>query len=408
MKGGIDMEKVLVIPGSEAQIPLIIKLHDLGYYVICIDPHEHAPAFEYADVCERGDILDKPFCLEVAEKYNIVAALSDECDIAMPIVAYVSDQLGLPGISMDMASMYTNKYRMRCFCKFNNMPYPQYKQCKSVNDAIDFFEQLDKKKMIMKPLDSNSSRGVYTIVSQNMIRKYFDQTCSFSKIEKAVLCEEYVEGEEFTVDGIVLGVKHYSLIISKKKHYQYNTNIAYELYFSYRDSMYDYEKLRKQNDLYVEKTGLPFGLTHAEYKFNGKDFVLIEIGARGGGNFISSHILPALCDIDIYRLLINSILKHETEEITIDNASKSKCAVLKFWDVPCDKGKVIYIEGLEELKKMPQVLLFKFRFEIGDVICRANNDSARVGFYIAVCNSRSELDETIDYIDKTVKIGMEV
>lgn len=401
------MDKVLVIPGSEAQVPLIEKLHEFGYCVICIDPHQNAPAFEYADICERGDILDKSFCLKVAKEYNVIAVISDECDIAMPTVAFVSDKIGLPGISTDLAALYTNKYMMRCFCEENGMPYPKYKQCETVKEAIDFFAQLKQKKMIMKPLDSNSSRGVYTIVSQQMICDYFGQTRSFSKTANAVLCEEYIEGEEFTVDGIVLSGKHYSLAVSKKKHYQYNPNIAYELFFSYDDEKYDYEKLRQQNNFYVEKTGLVSGLTHAEYKFNGKEFVLIEIGARGGGNFISSHIVPALCDIDIYQVLIDSIFKCETETYIFKKMSKNKCAVLRFWDVPCEGGKVVDIQGEDLLRKLPQVLLFKFRFKRGDFICQADNDSARVGFYIAVCDSRDELNRTVEYIQNTVKIILE-
>lgn len=402
------MDHVLVIPGSEAQIPLIEKLRGNGYAVICIDPHKCAPAFEFADACERGDILDQDFCLKVAIKYHILAILSDECDIAMPTVAYVSDQLGLPGISMELAAMYTNKYKMRYFCEKNNMPYPKYRQCGTVEEAVGFFDELQQKKMIMKPLDSNSSRGVYTIFSRQMAEEYFGQAIAYSKVAKAVLCEEYIEGEEFTVDGIVVGSKHYSLAISKKKHYSYNHNIAYELLFSYDDEMYDYNRLRKQNDLYVEKTGLPFGLTHAEYKFNGKDFVLIEIGARGGGNFISSHILPALCELDIYQIMIDGIINNQTDVNVFKNMPKDKYAVLKFWDVPCERGIVVDIEGEDELRKMPQILLYKFRFQKGDVICRAENDSARVGFYIAVCNSRSELAEIIDYIDQNVRIVMEV
>lgn len=401
------MDRILVIPGSEAQISLIKKLHELGFIVVCIDPHEDAPAFAYADLCERGDILDRDFCLQKAICHNIIAVLSDECDIAMPTVAYISDKLGLPGICTDLAALYTNKYQMRCFCEEHGMPYPQYKQCETVDEAIDFFEQLQEKKMIMKPLDSNSSRGVYTIVSEQMIKDCLEQSRSFSKTADAVLCEEYIEGVEFTVDGIVIGGKHISLAVSKKKHYTYNPNIAYELLFSYDDGEYDYERLRKQNNAYVEKTGLPFGLTHAEYKFNGKEFVLIEIGARGGGNFISSHILPALCDVDIYQVMVDSIFKRQTDSGIFQKMSKTKCAVLRFWDVPSGGGKVADIEGEDLLKELPQILLYQFRFQRGDRIRRADNDSARVGFYIAVCDNRDELERTMKQIQNTVKIILE-
>lgn len=166
----------------------------------------------------------------------------------------------------------------------------------------------------------------------------------------------------------------------------------------------DYNLLRKQNDKYVNKTGLPFGLTHAEYKWNGKEFVLIEIGARGGGNFISSHIVPALYDIDSYKILLNSILGKINDDIKEVPKDREKCVVLKFFDVTCNGGRVIDIENVDLLSKNKDVLLYEFRFKKGDVIKKAENDSARVGFYIAQKNTRQELINFINKVDKIVKI----
>ena len=82
-----------------------------------------------------------------------------------------------------------------------------------------------------------------------------------------MLLEEYIEGTEFTVDGIKTEKGHISLAISEKRHYAYNENIACSLYFSYKNDRFDYEKLRSINDRFVELSGLPFSLTHAEYKY---------------------------------------------------------------------------------------------------------------------------------------------
>lgn len=402
-------KKIMVIPGAKAQIPLICKLQEEGYCVVCVNPYKDSPAFSYADICEQGDILDREFCLDVAKRHEVIAVLSDECDIAMPTVAYVSEKLGLPSIGSKLATLYTNKYLMREFCREHAMPYPKYRQCRSAGEAVAFFRNLEKKKMIIKPLDSNSSRGVFTIVSEEMVEPHFAQAIVFSKVNQAVLCEEYIEGTEFTVDGVVVNGKHYSLAISKKKHYAYNPNIACELYFSEEDEEYDYVRLREQNDRFVEMSGLPFGFTHAEYKYNGKEFVLIEIGARGGGNFISSHIVPNLTGIDNYKLLLEGTLgapQLRGEHIKSVDAA-GKCAVLKFWDVQGNGGKVVRVDGEDILKNLPQIVLYEFQFKPGDIIHKAENDSARVGFYIAVAKSREELDRLILKIEENVCIVLE-
>lgn len=396
---------IMVIPGALAQVPLIKALKKHGYSVVCVNPFKDSPGFEYADYSECFNILDVESCTSVAEKYRVSAVMSDECDIAMPPLAAVSEKTGLNSIGSDMAELYTNKTAMREFGVKNGFPTPRYRQCKTLQEAEEFFASLDTK-MIIKPLDSNSSRGVYTITDASELGELFEKSLSFSKVQKAVICEEYIEGTEFTVDGIVWAGKHYSLAISEKKHYSHHPNIACELYFSHSNPDFDYDKLREQNNLYVEKSGLPFGFTHAEYKFNGKEFVLIEIGARGGGNYISSHIVPAMTGIDNYKLLIDSTMNKGGYEydFSIKDEYKNRCAVLKFFDIDTkDDGKELKrIHGESLLNDNPKVLLYGFNVQLGERVKVAENDSKRIGFYIAYGDTREELDRFIGTVDENV------
>lgn len=397
---------IMVIPGASAQIPLIESLHKNGFKVLCVNPFEDSPAFKYSDYTERYDILNVDSCIKIAKKYKVIAVMSDECDIAMPTVAAVSEKLGLKSIGSHFAELYTNKRAMRDFSVISGFPCPAYRQCATIGEAKEFFQSLTIRKMIIKPLDSNSSRGVFTIESIEQLDKVFNDSLSFSKISNAVLCEEYIEGTEFTIDGIMLKGRHYSLAISKKKHYQHHPNIACELYFSHCDDEFDYELLKNQNNEYVEKSGLPFGFTHAEYKYDGEKFVLIEIGARGGGNYISSHIVPAMTGIDNYKILINSTLRKTIDDsIAIDNKYLDRCCVLKFFDIDIENdGKTLCkIEGKEILQKSSNILLYDFKVKEGETVTIADNDSKRIGFYIAYGDTKQELDAFIQLIENIIK-----
>ena len=402
----MEQDIIMVFPGTESQIALIKKLQQIGYKVLCVDPNENAPGLKVADDYEYADILDVDKCLAIAKKKNVLAVLSDECDIAMPTVAHVNREIGAQSIGDDLTQLYTNKYLMREFSSKLGLPCPKYKECNCLDEAIVFFEECGEKKMIIKPLNSNSSRGVYTITSVKDLEENYKEAEKYTRGKNQVLCEEYIEGREFTIDGIVVDGKHYSLAVSKKKHFSYNKNIACELYFSPYDKEYDYDSLRRQNDYYVEKSGLSFGFTHAEYKYNGKEFVLIEIGARGGGNFISSKIVPAVTGFDRYQILIDDTLGVKSSgSRTVSNAGK--CAVLKFFDITEKSGKVAAIEGEELLKKMPEIISYEFHFQKGSIIQEAQNDSLRIGFYIAVADDTKQLNEIMDKIEKNVKIIME-
>lgn len=398
-----NKKKIVVLPGAIWQVPIVKKIGEMGYESIVVNPAVDSPAFKFADKTIQSDIFAKQNYLEDVRKMQVNAVLSDECDIATKLIAEVADELHLPSQGQDIAELYTNKVRMREFLRDHNLPCPAFQICHTLDEALVFYRNLNKQ-MIIKPIDSNSSHGVFTIHNEDELEAHFDEAQSFSREDKAVICEQYINGTEFTVDGIKTPNGHTCLAISEKKHYAYNENIAYELFFSHDNPNFDYDLLRKTNDQYVNLSGLPFGLTHAEYKFQDGQFYLIEIGARGGGNLISAEIVPCMSGYDNYEALIKMALgEKDIKEPTIAPELKNRCAVLEFFDAPGKGGVVKAIEGEELLKNNPNVLSYKFNFKVGDTIQQAVCDTARIGFYIAYADSREELKQLMQTIKEEVK-----
>lgn len=396
----MNSKKILVIAGSKWQIPIVKKIKNMGHSPIVVNLYEDSPAFEYADKYGVMDILDKSACLNFAKENKIDAVLSEECDIAMPVVAYVADKIGLSALSCEMASLYTNKFEMREFCKINGLSYPQFRKCKNIDEAKEFLLLIGKK-IIIKPLDANSSRGVFSIDNVEDLEKYFPLAMEYSKAEQCVLAERYINGVEFTVDGIKTPEKHYTMAISQKKHYEHNPNIACELYFSHNSEEFNYDKLKEINDKFVNISGLEFGLTHAEYKYEDGEFYLIEIAARGGGNLISSDIVPIMTGIDNYQYLINCSLGDvRDDKFVVPTEYKDRCSVLHFFDAPGEGGVVQHISGIEFLENCENVIKWEFNFKVGDCIEKAADDSKRLGYYIAYADNRKALNELIEEIDK--------
>lgn len=401
----MERKTILVIPGSDWQIPLIDRIKKEGYRVVTVNPYDDSPCFKRADGYLRADIFDKEAVLKYAEEEQLSGLLSDECDIAMPLVAYYGNALSLPALSQEAARLYTDKTEMRKFGRINGFPCPEYIAAVNAEEGIKFFTRVNRTKLIMKPIDSNSSRGVFTIEEESDILEKFNETLKFSKNKNLVLLERYIEGTEFTVDGIKTPDRHYTLAISEKKHFSYNKNIACELLFSHENDGYDYQMLRDLNDSFVDKTDLQFGLTHAEYKYEDGKFYLIEIAARGGGNMISSHIVPYMSGVDNYQYLIQCCLgKIESHDFSLKADHKNRCAVLKFFDPEFKNGKINRIEGMEYLENIPDIVAYHFNFKEGDYLKPASDDSVRAGFYIACCENRARLEEVMGLIEDKVRI----
>ena len=92
-------KNILILPASEWLVPLIKKAKELGYNVFVVNPDEDSPGFEYADDHLLSDIFDFENVIKYARANDIKAVISDECDVAMPLLAKLGKALGLPALS---------------------------------------------------------------------------------------------------------------------------------------------------------------------------------------------------------------------------------------------------------------------------------------------------------------------
>lgn len=397
----------MVLPGTYWQLALIDKIKEMGNRVLVVNPAPDSPGFSHADGYLQSDIFDYERVVNYGKENHVDAVISDQCDIAMNLIAELGDAFSVPALDKETAALYTDKFLMREFCKKHGLLYPEYKLCKTVADAESLLTQLGRP-IIIKPLDSNASHGVFKCSTAEEIRDHFDEAMSFSRVEKSVLAERFIEGTEFTIDSVKTPNKHYCLAISEKKHFKHNKNIANELLFSHHSDRFDYDAIRQANDTFVNLSNLQFGFTHAEYKCEDGNFYLIEIAARGGGNMISSVITQYLSGYDTYRYLIECATGNiHDEDFSIRPQYQDRAAVLKFFPTPKGGGKVSSIEGLDYLENEKDIVQYRFNFKVGDVIEDAVNDSARIGFYIATCENMDRLKEVMKQVEQKIIINVE-
>lgn len=397
-------KNVLVLPGTQWQVPLIEKIQEMGHRALVVNPDPNAPGMKKADLCLISDIFDKGRVIEFGRDQKINAVMSDECDIAMNWVAELGKIFNVPTLDEETAALFTDKFLMREFSKKHGLKYPEYKFCKTVEDAVALLNEI-KTPIIIKPLDSNASHGVFRCDTEEDIRKHFDESMSFSRVEKSVLAERFIVGTEFTIDGVKTPNGHFTMAISEKKHFAHNESIANELLFSHYNPNFDYDKLRATNDAFVMESNLQFGFTHAEYKYEDGDFYLIEIAARGGGNMISSCITQFMTGYDTYRYLVECATGNVHDaDFSLRPEYKERAAVLKFFETPNGGGKVREIKGLDYLDNEPDIKHYRLNFKIGDTIEDALNDSVRIGFYIVCSENMQKLREVISNVQKNFQI----
>lgn len=399
------MTKIMVIAGGDWQIELIKQAKKMGYYVICSNLYEDSPAFAYADACEVANVLDKEKNLAIARKYMPDAVISDQSDIAVPTVAYLNEQLGLKGIGTGLANLFTDKSLQRDFCRKNNIAIPDYKLCRTPEDASDMLAKYGK--IIIKPIDSQSSRGVFTVENMRQLMDKYAETVSWSNRKKVFLAEEYIDGDEFTIDGLVINGRHYPLCISVKEMYPQNHNISRMQSYSYYSDKHDYDLLRRTNRELIEKAGLPMGLTHSEYKAHNGKFYLIEAGARGGGSNLSGKIVPFMSGVNNYEYLIKEALGESVDEDAVKNNvfNPEKYVVMRFFDF--GEGTVKRVHGKELLSEHPMMIDYQLKIEPGDILHQPAYGRLRPGHFIIGGEGKEKVLAEAEKIINSVRVEFE-
>jgi biotin carboxylase len=361
----------MVVAGGEWQVPLIQRAREYGAFVVNTNLYSDSVGFRYADAGFVADVRDFDANLMIARRYPPDAIITDQSDVAVPTVARLCEELGIAGIGIAVAKRFTNKPEMRKICRDIGHPTPEFAVCQTEKELCRFRDDIQAP-IVVKPTDSQSSRGVCRIGIGESISKAFANAIQYSS-DNCVLAERFIPGPEFTVEGIAVNHQHQTLATSVKHHFGHNPMVADQLLYGSSETAFNLGKLHLQHDRLVEAMGLPFGLTHAEYKLCNGEFYLIEVAARGGGTRVSSHIVPFISGVDTNRLLIEMALGLHVEPVICQ--SENRAAVLRFFEFP--SGTVSRISGIDRAMETAGVMDILLNFKVGSHLAPSVDDRSR-------------------------------
>ena len=92
------MKTVLFVGAGRHQRRAIEQARTRGLRVAAVDRNADAPGLTSADVAEVVDFSDVDAVVEVARRIGVDGVLTISADRAVPVVAAVAEELGLPGI----------------------------------------------------------------------------------------------------------------------------------------------------------------------------------------------------------------------------------------------------------------------------------------------------------------------
>ena len=297
------MKKIAILGASRPHLPLFLKAKEMGLETHCIAWAEGAFCRDYADCFHDISITDKEAIAELCRKEHIDAIISNALEPAVPVMAYVHEVCGLNGISVETALRCTNKKLMRqCIRDAKACPQPTF-----VIYDPDETISIDMP-LIVKPTDSSCSNGVTKVTEAGQLEDALIRARNASS-NGEILIEECIDGNEISVESISFKGEHHILTITDKETtgVPYFVETAHHQPSSLPDSLQD--SIKEYVRRILDALGIDNGASHAEFKITPEGRIyFIEIGARGGGDFISYELVRLSTGYDYVKGMIEVAL----------------------------------------------------------------------------------------------------
>lgn len=393
------MKKLLIIGASILQLPAIKKAKEMGLYVAVLDFNPNAIGIPYADEYFNASTMDENAVLEVAKEFKPDGIMTLATDMPMRGVAKVSDTLGLHSISYETAVKATDKYDMIKAFEEHNVPAPWFYLVKGFDELVSLKDKINYP-CIMKPTDNAGSHGVVKIHSyEELLDKYeYSHGCSR---RGNVIVEEYLDGDEVSVEVMVVDGKVNVLQITDKL----TTGAPYFVEMGHsQPSRLDVEIQNKIKDV-AERSckaiGINKGPAHVEMKVTSQgEPKMIELGARMGGDNITTHLVPLSTGIDMVECTIRIALGE-----TVDVTPTLNCgSAIRYFEAPF--GKIKSIEGVEEALKIDGVKQISFTKNVGDESTPIHCSNDRIGFVIAQAETAEKAVKVCEEVKEKILISV--
>lgn len=388
--------KALVLCGGIPQAALIEELKSRSIYTILADINPQVIARPCADKFYPISAFDVGAVKKLAKEENVDFILTACADQVLLVQAQVSEELGLPCyIDYKTAKDVSNKKLMKEIFVKNNVPTSKYVIMKKFN--ADIVKHL-KYPIIVKPVDSYSSRGIRKVFNIVELKDAFDMAIKISRTKTCII-EEFIEGEEITVDVYIEDGKAHVLCISNiDKIPENNKFVICRTRYPAQIS----SDIRKKVEDISEKIAKAFNLQNSpmliQMIINGEDVSVIEFCARTGGGD-KFRLIKKVSNFDVIKAIVDLTLGVKPH---IKPYMFSKYIVTEF--LYTKPGILDHFEGFDEMLKQGIISEYFQLKNVGMACGETNSSSDRVAYYMIQGATIDEIREKEQKANENLKV----
>ena len=368
------------------QLPAYRTAKKNGWITIGADGNPDAPCASLADYFLPIDLKDRIQLAEKAEEFKNKTGLDGVFTCGTDFsasVAWVAEQIGLPGIPYKTALNCTDKIRMRTVFHENGIPSPLFREVSEGMDPLTESSSLSFP-LVVKPVDNMGGRGVVSVSEKDALPEAVKEAIRFSRTGRAII-EEYMDGPEFSLDSLVYEGNH--TITGFADRHIYFPPCFIEMGHTLPTNLEE----DKKNEVIrvfkkaVKALGIENGAAKGDVKLTTKGVMIGEIAARLSGGYMSGWTYPYASDVPLVEKGMLIAMGRDPEDLCEYSGRTS--SERAFLSIP---GKIKSMENLEEAHDTKGVKDLFLLVEEGDCVQFPVNNVSKCGNIISVADSREE------------------
>lgn len=369
------MKKALVLAGGIAQVALIEELKKRGYRTLLADMNPHCVAAGHCDEFHAVSAMDIEGIKNLVKEKNIDMVLTACADQIIVAEVEVCEALGLKTyLDIETVKLVSDKHYMKDVFFRSGIPTSRY----VVLDAFDEEKIAGLRyPIVVKPVDAYSARGVRRCNNKEEVKKFLPEAIQISRTKTAI-AEEFVAGEELTVEAFVCRGKATVLCIGNKNKLKNGR-------FVLSGSLYPAEisaELTKEIKQTTQKIADAFHLFNSPININmitdGQHAYVLEFCARTGG-FVKYEITRIMSGFDPIKAIVDMHegIDPEVGEIKAENRYLMTCYLY------CSGGTLDRYEGFEEMREQGIISRYYLVRNQGHQFkCIDSNGDRAAGFFV--------------------------
>ena len=258
--------------------------------------------------------------------------------------------------------------------------------------------------LVIKPIDRSGSRGVFRLDEGCDLDDLFAKSRAFS-YNGRVQVEKFLEGLQISTEtvmyrgrGVTPGFadRNYDLLEQFLPQIMENGG--------WMPSILSEAERKQVEDLVVCASlalGVTDGVTKGDVVMTEEGPKMIEMAARlSGGDFCES-LVPLSVGVNYVEAAIKIAIGEEPDLEALKPSFQQHVVNRYFFPEP---GRLVRIEGVQDILKQGWIKKLEFWYEPGDVVPPPLSHAHRFGVFVAVGRTRQEVDGRADWVYRTIKI----